>query len=350
MPARKWTAVEDLRPHLDPIVEVLQRMPRQSELTERGRADLTNQIVRFGGYRKVAEKLGYPYTAKKSWSHVEDLRPYLDPIVRELGRMPGQLDLKRRRRADLLGAVSKFGGPRRVADLLGYSYSGPQRWTDVEDLRPHLNPIVTELERMPTNAELHARGLSSVGAAIGKFGGFPAVAAVLGYPHTERIAWRTVDDLRPHLDPWVANLKRMPRKRELLQQRRHDLISAIHEFGGVAKVALALGYPYTPRNSFADISDLRTHLDPFVRELGRVPSRKELQAAGRSDLDDAISRFGGRRVVAAELGYRYDGRQQWSSLEDLRVHLDPIVAVLERFPNQADLIARGRADLVGAIH
>ncbi len=109
-------------PHY-PIFEELGRMPSARELADRQRTDLAGAVGKFGGIRKVANVLGYRYAGYQAWTRVEDLQPHLDPIVDELGRMPGIFELKARARFDLLGAINKFGGVSKVAELLNYSYS-----------------------------------------------------------------------------------------------------------------------------------------------------------------------------------------------------------------------------------
>lgn len=108
----KWQKIEDLRPHLDPLVEELGRMPSQVELKERGRGYLVDAVQKFG-HQEVAKALGYLYEGRNSWVGVEDLRPHLDPIVAELGRMPNHRELSERDRSDLRNILHKFGGIKR---------------------------------------------------------------------------------------------------------------------------------------------------------------------------------------------------------------------------------------------
>ena len=86
---------------------------------------------------------------------------HLDPIVAELGHKPSQRELIASGRADLVGAIQKLGGYRKVAAALGYrddpTKGHPVRWRSIEDLRPHLDPMVSELGRRPTKKEVAAR-------------------------------------------------------------------------------------------------------------------------------------------------------------------------------------------------
>ena len=106
----------------------------------------------------MAAALGYRYEGRNSWSSVEDLRLHLDPIVADLGRMPKQSELSDRNRYDLINAIHKFGVYQAVAEALAYSYRVRRSWTGVDDLRPHLDPIVRELGRMPSGPVLENLG------------------------------------------------------------------------------------------------------------------------------------------------------------------------------------------------
>lgn len=218
MPAPKWKSVDELRPHLDRLVDELGRMPRTRDLSERGEQHLVRPIYKFGGFSRVAQLLGYPYSSGKGprrWTSVADLSVHLDPMVNTIGHMPEHADLKEAERHDLIAAIQKFGGSRHVADVLGYPTQRKRVWETVEDLRPDLDPIVGKLGRMPTREELRTVAVPGLREAIRKFGGYYVVATDLGYPYRGRKPWDTVEDLRPYLDPMVTELGRMPLKPEL---------------------------------------------------------------------------------------------------------------------------------------
>jgi superfamily II DNA or RNA helicase len=348
--SKKWISVEDLRPHLQPIVNEVGRMPTENDLIVRNRTDLTGVIRKFGGYPKVAEALVYPYTKRNSWKSIDDLRPHLQQIVDELGRVPTDTELQARNRGDLMRAIRKFGGQRKVAEALGYIYKGYTLWQSVEDLRPHLQPIVDELGRMPGQLDLKARKRFDLVDAVHKFGGHAAVAQALGYLYT-RNSWTNVEDLRPHLQPLVDELGCMPNL-VLLEARGYDhLRRPIELFGGQATVAEALGYLYT-RRSWTSIEDLHPHLQLIVDELGYMPGQLELKARNRLDLANAIKKFGGFAKVARFFGYLYEREEpkSWKNVEDLRPYLQSLVDELGRMPSTQELEARGRHDVLYAIH
>jgi molybdenum-dependent DNA-binding transcriptional regulator ModE len=313
---RRWSSVEDLRPHLDPIVASLGRMPVRQELEELARYDLVHAIEKFGGVSTVARSLGCQYVGHRrsiKWHTAETLRPFLDPIVAELGRMPDQRDLGRRGRFDLAGAIAKLGGYPLVAKALDYPYDAPQSWPSIEAFRPHLEPLVLEMGRMPLKSELVDRGYTELASAMARFGGLRAVAGALGYHYVGRKVWSSIEDLRQHLDSFVAELGRMPSETVLRNRGRQDLVGAIRKFGGQPAVAKTLGYRDSGLHSWSSIENLRLHLAPIVTELGRMPNAAELTARGYSGLSSAIGKFGGYPIVAQTLGFRYiPGAEQWS--------------------------------------
>ena len=123
--------------------------------------------------------------------------------------MPTQAELEARERFDLINAVAKFGGISAVAGKFGWSTKGqrfPKRWATIEDLHPHLDPLVTTLGRMPKARELRNRCREDLVNAIRGFGGFTVVAKHLGYRQEVYHSWPSVEALRPHLDPVVMRL------------------------------------------------------------------------------------------------------------------------------------------------
>ena len=179
-----WMTVEyDLRPQLDPIVAELGRMPTSTSWRSEHALTSALLFVDLGGAKAVARALDIPQAGTAGWQSIDDLRRHLDPIVEKLGRMPAQAELRERSRQELVGAIHKHGGHRRVAEVLGYPYTGLPRWSSVEDIRSELDPIVAEIGVMPDRRELASRGRVDLASAIAKFGGFTSVAEALGYAH-----------------------------------------------------------------------------------------------------------------------------------------------------------------------
>jgi hypothetical protein len=91
-------------------------------------------------------------------------------------------------------------------------------------------------------------------------------------------------------------------------------------------------------------------------EAGVMPTKATLTAAGRGDLENAISRAGGQHAVAQRLGLRpADTRRptnQWADFDNLERELRAFVdepGRPQRMPSLDELIAAGRFDLHYAV-
>jgi hypothetical protein len=111
-------------------------MPKQKDLCQAGRADLSLAITRSGGQHAVAERLGLrPADARRApgyWTDFANLARELAAFVAEPGRpqrMPIARELVAAGRYDLHYAVQRHGGVLAVAGRLGWetaSRSGGQ--------------------------------------------------------------------------------------------------------------------------------------------------------------------------------------------------------------------------------
>jgi hypothetical protein len=163
------------------------------ELREANRADLAVAISRYGGgMRAVAERLGLSSKAQKRdsyWADEDVIAQELLEFVRDHGvpgRMPTQASLVSSGRCDLAIAISRHGGGwTRVARRLGLELTQMPKdhWSDTANVKM---AIVAFNERrgrtgeMPTKTDLDLAGEFSLGDAIEKLGGYPAVAAMFG--------------------------------------------------------------------------------------------------------------------------------------------------------------------------
>lgn len=103
---------------------------------------------------------------------------------------------------------------------------------------------------------------------------------------------------------------------------------------------------------------LRAELVSIYGETMTIPTRSELRAAGRSDLEKCIAAHGGAGVVAARMGWTTSGKARkpkgyWNSLENLKSELDAFIISSNLQPNtmpvKAAFVTSGRYDLARAI-
>lgn len=192
---------------------------------------------------------------------------------------------------------------------------------------------------MPTSRQLRQAGRRDLDHAILKMGGYPKVAQLLGWTRvsTRREAgyWNNFANLRKEFTTFLHEHRHhiphasMPTQKLIRALRRSDIAEAIRKHGGSAEVAKQLGLSQsTPkrrkhywknwarveaevrafvqqRNSDLEyMAERKKHITASPSGFRRMPSQRELRAAGRADLAEAIYDYhGGFRAVAKKLGY-----------------------------------------------
>jgi len=190
-----WTEVTvDLE--VKEFMEVAQlegTIPTDYELRAAERADLAVAISRYGGgMPAVAKRLGLATRASlpdRYWDDEQTITRELLEFVRDYGtpgRMPTQAALGKAGRNDLAIAISRYGGGwTKTAGLLGLELSQMPKdhWTNLDNVKTAILALNQRRGRpgeMPTKTDLYLAGEFSLGAAIEKLDGYPAVAAMFG--------------------------------------------------------------------------------------------------------------------------------------------------------------------------
>ena len=156
----------------------------------------------------------------------------------------------------------------------------------------------------------------------------------------------------------------MPIHTMLRRAGRGDLSQAMHLHGGIIAVAQRLGLARADRckpfRYWQDLATIDREVLAFIAahgEPGVMPTKATLTAAGRGDLENAISRAGGQYATAQRLGLRpADTRRSpnhWADFANLERELRAFVEEPgrpQRMPTLAELIVAGRFDLHYAVH
>ena len=211
-PKDKWDDFDSLRDELLTFVEqqgIPGRMPSQQELIKAGRTDINRGIQKHGGWQLVAENLGLNYAKKQpgywdDFAKVErEIRAFIDKHG-TTGVMPTSEELKKAGLSGLGKAISQHGGYPLLAAKLGlelaYTAKPADYWKEFVNLERELLAFIDKHGTtgvMATNTELYKAGLSSLGYAIQRHGGFSAVARRLGlaYSDKEYITPRTATEV-----------------------------------------------------------------------------------------------------------------------------------------------------------
>lgn len=190
-------------------------------------------------------------------------------------------------------------------------------WKIWENVVLALDPIVKELGHLPTQLELRMYGLSSLTTAFSKYYcGYIQVARRLGVPTAEEFQLNKLRDwnvFKSQIMPYVKQYGRLPSKAELISLGRSDIANAIRKYHGTMNdVAKRLGVKtYNQYNNLHDI-DYWTR-ERIVKEYIFViekhnfehwPSPSDLRSLGYGGLASSIGKIGYKklRTLVAELG------------------------------------------------
>jgi len=107
-----------------------------------------------------------------------------------------------------------------------------------------------------------------------------------------------------------------------------------------------------------DFRLLQAELEMAYGDTRTIPSRAELRAANRTDLEKALASHGGGSKVASRIGWKYNSRSRkprgyWNSIENVRHEIDEFIISSDLpegiMPLKNDIIRAGRFDLARAI-
>jgi hypothetical protein len=325
-----WLDMSNLRSELETYAVLahlpLDEMPTAAALRAANRRDLDNAITKAGGYRAVARELGLSAKSDERkphgyWKHFANIKAELHDfaavhLAGDTSNMPSLADLRAAQRMDIVHGIEQHGGFETVADRMGLEYVAGKKkkagyWKD-------WNVVASEL--------------------------------------TVFVAARTQRQVPPAKSS--ANPAVMPSQGELVRAGRSDLSEAISDFhGGFAAAAAKMGYQPRHRD-WSLFCFLAREVYAFIREHNRdlpvMPTTAMLKARGRTDLMNAITKYGGMSTVAARLGLKYVVRPR-NAFRDWNLFLRVLLAFSElhgfegRLPSSRELQTHGRPDLYQAI-
>ena len=302
------------------------------------------------------------------WRDFANVEAAIRPVIAELGRMPTSQELTDRGLSGLLNGIRLHGKLPEVARRLGVPDSTGEfpkgHWVDLANVKAVLAPIIQELGRMPTQAEVTERKLWSANAAIVRHhGGYRVLAARLGLSMSkdrkERGHWKDFANVEKTLAPIIADLGRMPTEQEIKDRRLGAMSLAISKFHGgraavEARLGAASGSSRMPNGHWLEFANVDVVLRPIASALGRMPTQQELKDRGLSHVADAINRnHDGFLAVAKRLGVAatrlVTPMEFWDDFSNVEATLRPVVNELGRMPTQQELRDRKLSSVVHAI-
>lgn len=285
------------------------------------------------------------------WNDFANLERELVAVNCQLDRpgkkiVPKLTEMKMLGRGDLVAAVGKHGGIRKVAEDLRWGRGGKTRrvvaiasstaqrrekvlrrprkyWQDIERVKIEIGAFIAEYGVkgvMPTRKQFYQFGRADLVQAAGRHGGVRVLANQMGLKCRRAartsLYWKDFNVVKKALlefsDKHCPGY--MPTGDELTAEGWSALTNAIPAHGGFPSVANKLGLK--PRNTRSqgapsrwDEKRLRMELHAFTMahfpDLARsqtMPSESQLRKHGRNDLSYAINKFGGYAAVAEATG------------------------------------------------
>lgn len=234
------------------------------------------------------------------WDDGDTVDTALRAFIAEHGNngMPTQRELRDAGRADLADALVRHGGLRAAAGRLGVA-SRKRRdfyYALFANVAYELYSFAGT-GAMPTTAALRQAGRTDLLSAVRRFGGSAAVARRLGLVHRAR----TRDSLtewalfRRQLLAFVdrhGTAGMMPSSRKLSNFARDDLYVAALHHGGMRVVADRLSLRVEYLQEFADVAVQVLEFVHSHGSLGIMPTERDLLELGRDALNVSVGKFG----------------------------------------------------------
>ncbi len=289
-PPGYWDDLENVRIEIGKIIGNSNKMPTKTSLEKAGRNDLAVAIGRkHDGFNAVAKKLGLePGSDAKAagyWANrdnvVSELRQFIADHG-EPGRMPFYDEMRKKGKSKLGDAISKLGGPRKLAEELGWTYTNTQRpqghYNRFENLASEIVEFLKSQDvqdTMPTDAVLRAAGQTGILNGMRKFGGSNAVAVKLGLKQSssakEAGYWRDFENVKSELLEFAqgsADPEKMPSMTDLQNAGLSTLAAMIAtQFGGFEAVAKNLGLRFDGAGIGWTIEKLRNFVSSLLQHL-----------------------------------------------------------------------------------
>ena len=229
-----------------------------------------------------------------------------------------------------------------------------KRYTD-EYLLDHLRELAAQIGRTPTRRDIDNAGIVKIYLYTNRFGKLGKAQKAAGLvPSKRKIVKKYSDEyLLNHLRELAAQLGKTPTESDIKKAGKGCCLTYRLRFGGIDKAMKAVGLVPNKRgrrpkytnneNNYSD-EDLLNHLRELSIQLGRTPSKRRIDNAGKVKYYLYLKRFGkfGNAQEAAGLVPNKKGKYLKYSDEDLLKHLKELSEKLGKTPSCNDLDEAGK--------
>jgi len=238
-----WQDSAYMREQLDIIVKEKGYFPTQAELKAIN-GKLCAAVSRYhGGMTVVRKKYGYDLLErpKKYWKDYGNIRKELDEMIADIGHFPSAPELRVANLGLALGIKRYHGGMRKIRKLYGVDeLKHPDGyWSDMDNVRARLDPIVKELGRFPSREELRETD-KPLASAVGRMG-VNKVRAMYGFEPLIRPCgfYEDIENVRKEILYWIDAVGHFPKQDEIGDP---GLLGGIQVYyGGLRKLRRTLG-------------------------------------------------------------------------------------------------------------
>ena len=280
-----WKVFENVENELRSFMKEnnMSTLPTQAMLRKNGKHSLASSIDDHGGLSIFASKMGlklYKRRPNGFWSNLKVLKHEITQFIKEEesnhpDSMPTAQELVKAGRSDLVRAIRMHGGFSEVASSIGVkSHRSLHQWEEsgILNFLQGLKQNGIEISR----TSIRKANLSGLESAIDRLGGFPYFIQLLEDDREECVLF-----LKDSINPDGNNLS-------LEKPTCEHLKCPIPYIERVAR-KLSIWMSLRKSNSFND----------------RLPTRKELEDAGRLDIWRSIQRAGGVQRMSEYLSLPY---------------------------------------------
>lgn len=223
-------------------------------------------------------------------------------------------------------------------------------WTE-EKIIEELGCVISEIHAFPTNTYLRDVNKTYLVTAITRSGGFYKYRSLMGYISTKvpNNYW-TEEKIKLDLEDIIRNVGHLPTCKELLNLSKGSLLGAIEKFGGLTKLYIGLSYTPNQKNNYWTIDKVMEGLNEISNKIGRFPTYLDLYNMKRQDLVGQINKYGGINKLRELMGYKQIRMPQGYWNKDIILNkLKEIINKLGYFPSRMDLYNINEPKLYSAI-
>jgi len=254
-----WKTWKNIRLALDGLIEQLGHFPTQTEMSEHGHNDLALGISRnHGGINSVRKRMGYEpkISPPGHWKEWKNVKAKLEPLIKKLGNLPSEDELKELGLGGLTTAIERYhGGRRAIRSKLSIDQVRRQDgyWIDFANIETEILRIMKEhkLDNVPSGTLLSKLGHSGLVTGIHDYhSGMREVRKKMGYESKIKPAgyWKDFEKIKKRLKVIIENNDgNFPTCSQLDDLDESSLLHGINRaHGGINSVGKKMGYE--PKN------------------------------------------------------------------------------------------------------